>query len=358
MSRNGEEGPSRVSVVVPAREVDQALELCLENLTRTSPAPGETIVVLDGCPDRDLAARFGVRVVALPVRRGPAAARNAGARHARGDVLLFVDADVIAPPSLIAQVSGALAEEPEVSAVFGSYDDEPCATNLVSLYKNLLHHHVHQNACREASTFWSGCGAIRREAFLAAGGFDEGFARPSIEDIELGGRLRRGGHRIRVRRDLQVKHQKRYSLASLLRSDVRDRALPWTRLILANRELPRDLNLSASSRASAGLVCALVACVAGAPLVPRLLLAVPLLVAALVALNHDFYALVARKRGAATLLGVLPLHGLYFLYSSLAFAWCLAEHAVAGARAGVAAQPEPGLEESPAEPASFSRDAA
>src|SRR5262245_9521773 len=122
MLREGEEAPSRVSVVVPARAVDRPLELCLESLRRASPEPHEGVAVLDGAVDAGLEARFGVRVVALPERRGPAAARNLGARRASGDILLFIDADVIAPPTIVAQVTRALAAEPDVSAVFGSYD--------------------------------------------------------------------------------------------------------------------------------------------------------------------------------------------------------------------------------------------
>ena len=59
---------------------------------------------------------------------------------------------------------GILREEPGIAAVFGSYDDEPGAPNLVSQYRNLLHHFVHQTGRTEASTFWTGCGAVRRDA--------------------------------------------------------------------------------------------------------------------------------------------------------------------------------------------------
>ncbi len=53
-----------------------------------------------------------------------------------------------------------VSEEPDLAAVFGSYDDEPAAPNFLSQYKNLFHHFVHQQGSAEASTFWSGCGAI------------------------------------------------------------------------------------------------------------------------------------------------------------------------------------------------------
>ena len=94
-------------------------------------------------------------------------------------------------------------------AVFGSYDDAPAAAGLVARYKNLYHHYVHQRSGASAQSFWAGCGAVRRSAFLAVGGFDEErYPRPSIEDIELGYRLTDAGYRIRFRPDLMVKHLK------------------------------------------------------------------------------------------------------------------------------------------------------
>ena len=65
------------------------------------------------------------------------------------------------------------------------------------------------------------------------GGHDERYRRPCIEDIELGYRLRDAGHEIRLCRDLQVKHLKRWRLGDMLTTDLLKRAVPWTRLMLA-----------------------------------------------------------------------------------------------------------------------------
>jgi GT2 family glycosyltransferase len=137
-----------------------------------------------------------------------------------------------------------------LTALFGSYDDAPAATNFLSQYKNLFHHYVHQIANEEASTFWGACGAIRREVFLKLGGFDESYHQPCIEDIELGYRLKRAGYRIRLLKTLQVKHLKHWGVKSLLKTDFFQRALPWTELILRDRRLVNDLNLKTSSRVS------------------------------------------------------------------------------------------------------------
>jgi len=105
--------------------------------------------------------------------------------------LFFVDADVVIAQAR-SSVSGASSPDiPSRRAVFGSYDARPSDGSMVSRYRNLLHHFVHQRGNPEASTFWAGCGAIRRSVFHEVGGFDAGrFRRASIEDIELGYRLR------------------------------------------------------------------------------------------------------------------------------------------------------------------------
>jgi glycosyltransferase involved in cell wall biosynthesis len=325
-------------VVVPVRNGGGDLRRCLNCLTAARPAAHEVIVVLDGCDDDSeaIATRAGVRVLATPFPSGPAAARNLGARAARGDLLYFVDADVAVPPHALAEVLQAFEDEPEIAAVFGSYDDEPAHRNFASLYKNLLHHHVHQSGRDDASTFWSGSGAIRRDLFLRAGGFDERYLRPSIEDIELGSRLIAAGYRIRLRRSLQVKHLKRYALLPLLRSDIFDRAVPWSGLILRRREMPGDLNLDAPSRVSAALACAAAPCLA---LDPDSGIGIGLAlgcIGGLVALNRRFYALVLRRAGWIAAAQAVVLHWLYFVYSAATFAVCATAHA---ARRSLAALP-------------------
>ncbi|MGE0826712.1 MAG: glycosyltransferase family 2 protein [Candidatus Binatia bacterium] len=312
---------STISVVVPVYNGGDNFRDCLASIARAVPPPSELIVVADGDADNSwqIAANAGARVIRLPHQGGPARARNIGARAARGELLFFVDADVTISQQTLASVVSMFAANPEVAALFGSYDDDPAAANFLSQYKNLLHHYVHQTASEEASTFWGACGAIRRDVFLAMGGFDEHYQQPSIEDVELGYRLKRAGYRIRLCKELQVKHLKQWTAPSLFKTDFFCRALPWTELIWREGRLLNDLNVRVDSRLSVILVSTLIATVLAAWWWPWSLTVAVGILFALVIVNAPVYRFFVQKRGMVFTLGVLPWHWFYYAYSGLAF---------------------------------------
>jgi len=317
-----------LSVIIPVRDGGDAFRRCLESVAASTYAPYEVIVVDDGSTDGSgaLAEAHGARVLCHEAPQGPAAARNRGARIASGDVLFFTDADVCIRPDTLERVAEAFAQEPDLAALIGSYDDAPGAPNFLSQYRNLLHHYVHQTAQDEASTFWGACGAIRRAVFLAAGGFDESFHRPSIEDIELGYRLKRQGYRMRMAKAIQVKHLKRWTASSIVRTDFFQRAMPWSALILRYGRFANDLNIDVAHRVSVALAWGLLLCLAGAVVWPGLLLAAAGAAVGLLILNAPVYRFFYQKRGFWFVLGVLPWHWFYYLYSGLAFGISLLRH--------------------------------
>lgn len=342
-----------LSVIIPVHNGGAHFPRCLDAL-RASDLKSHEVIVVDDCStddSADAAHARGFEVIRLDERRGPAATRNEGARRARGNILLFIDSDVLVRADTLARVETFFKEHEETAALFGSYDDAPDARGFVSQYKNLAHHFIHQRSRADAETFWAGCGAVRREAFDAVGGFDETkYTRPSIEDIELGRRLRRRGFRITLDRELQVKHLKRWTLASLLRADVRDRALPWSRLILEEGSMPRDLNLRASDRASAALVCAALLTLACAPvallfpdkfstpvvsalsLSALLFCAASSMIGVVFVLNLPFLRFLRARRGVLFALASFAMLTLYYIYSACAFSLCYFERALNSAR--------------------------
>jgi len=303
-------------------------------LGRLDPAPGEVVAVIDG-PHGALAATaaaIGATVLVLDERGGPARARNRGARAAGGAILLFVDADVEVPVDLVARVAGLFTAHPEVAAVFGSYDATPAAPGLVSQFRNLLHHFVHQTSREAASTFWAGCGAVRREAFERVGGFDESWTEPSIEDIELGSRLVAAGQTIRLVKDLQVTHLKRWRLADMVATDLWRRAVPWSELMFRERRLIDDLNVRNRDRLSVVLAFVALIALAAGWRSPLWLGACAAALALVVVLNGAFFRFLQRQRGVPFAIGAVPLYCMYLLVCGLGFGLALVRHR-AGRRA-------------------------
>lgn len=317
----GAPGPILMSVVVPVKDPSAELRACLDSIARLDPRCEDLVVVVDG-GDGEAAAMArdaGARVVRLPERRGPAAARNAGARVARGEVLCFLDADVIAPRDLLARVRGALENHPEVDAIIGSYDRAPAAANFLSQYKNLAHHFVHQTSPVDTSSFWSGCGAIRRACFERVGGFDERYRRPSVEDIELGSRLHAAGCRVRIEKALQVTHLKRWSPWRLLETEILDRAMPWTQLILRNRTMPNELNIQWRGRLAVGCAAVLALAVVTAPWLEASRIAAALMVAALLVIDRDLIRFFRARHGAVFAARAILAHWVHYLCSAIGF---------------------------------------
>lgn len=290
----------------------------------------EVIVVDDGSTDASasMAQEFGARVVPSGGRKGPGGARNEAAKIANGDILWFIDADVVLHDNAAAQLLEGF-RSPGVVAVFGSYDDAPAAPNFFSQYKNLVHHYYHHQAKEEAQTFWSGCGAVKRESFLSVDGFDvERFKHPSIEDIDLGHRLLSAGGRILLRRDVLSTHLKVWRLGNLLHTEIFRRAIPWSRLILTSSGMPGDLNVGVEERVRAVIAAlftlSLLAVVLG--LIHVWFVAISLL--AVLLANKDITLFFYRTKGAFFALGALLFHQVYYLYSSAAFAWVVLEQTV------------------------------
>lgn len=326
-----------ISIVIPVYNGAAYLEACLKAVDKLRPAPLECIVVDDGSTDGSaaMARAAGATVLATPSRRGPAGARNLGAARARGAILLFVDADVLVPPDTLDRLAERFAEDPARDAVIGSYDYEPASPAMLSQYRNLLHSYTHQHGEAHTCGFWTGCGAIRTAVFRAHGGFDEAHERPCIEDVELGTRLRQAGRQVWLDKGLQVKHLKHLRFWAVVKTDVWDRAIPWTRLILRSHQMPADLGLRwgqrfsvlASGWAVAALALAAVLAAGGqARWAAALAVSAAVAAFAVAAINRDFYRFLTRVRSPWFALRAFPLHCIYFLCGGTGFAAGLAAH--------------------------------
>jgi hypothetical protein len=228
-------------------------------------------------------------------------------------------------------------ESSDTAAVFGSYDSSPLARGLVSQYRNLLHHFIHQTAGGEVETFWAGCGAVKKGVLLQIGTFDERrYTRPEIEDVELGYRLRDAGCRIMLDPEVQCTHRKRWPLVGMIVSDFSRRGVPWARLLAERRMLtaPRGLSLGKTEQVSAATAIAFLVSASVAIISENstwLVLSVGAIAGFLFA-NREFFRWLARTKGTGLTLASVPLHLLYNVVAVAALAWGALEHALRAAR--------------------------
>ncbi|MFC2141383.1 glycosyltransferase [Acidobacteriota bacterium] len=292
---------------------------CLEGIAKSSYKDYECIVVDDSSDDdtAKIVTQFDVNLIRLGKRGGAAHARNRGAERAKGEILLFIDSDVVIASDCLSKIAQTFSDNPGIAAVFGSYDDQPERPNFLSQYRNLLHHYIHQTSQMDASTFWTGCGAVTKEAFFSVSMFNENTRM--MEDIELGYRLKAKDYQIRLNKEILVKHLKHYSFSYLIKSDLFDRAIPWTALMFQNRQNTKDLNLKSEHKTSA--VILFLAALSAALAIKWIwfLIAVPFLMLLFLVLNLDIYRFFLKRRGWFFALRVIPFHSLYYLYSSLGF---------------------------------------
>jgi hypothetical protein len=277
----------RLAVIVPATDSPAPLSACRAAL-EAARAPTDELVVVDRAPGA-----------------GAGAARNHGVAGTDAEIVVFVDSDVVVHPDALESIRSRFAADPGLVALFGCYDDDPAERDVVSTFRNLLHHHVHREAVGPVDSFWSGLGAVRRSAFDAVGGFREIRA---VEDIELGARLGTLG-RIELDDAIQGKHLKRWTLRSMVHTDFFLRGVPWAEMALDGSATRRGLNLGWRHRLSAAT-----AVVATARLLRGRPASAGAALAALGALNAGFYRLLA-ARGPRYLLAGVPLHVIHHLTS-------------------------------------------
>jgi len=327
-------GDVTISVVMPAYRAEALMPRVLAPLMAML-ARGEVtevLVVDDQSPDgtAEVARQLGARVLTTPQNGGPGLARNLAAEHAVGDILWFVDSDVIAWDDGAEKLKAHFAD-PTVAAVFGSYDSTPDGKHWFSRYKNLMHRFYHQTAKRDAATFWAGCGAVRKDVFRQIGGFDiETYKVPSIEDIELGYRIRRTGGRIVLDPTLLGKHLKVWTPKNAIHTDIFRRALPWSRLMIAREGVANDLNTSHGEKLKAGVAGLFLLSILALPFAPGLWPVTLGLAALALALNWSLAVFFYQNGGLAFAAGSLLYHQIYYVYSAGAFTWCLFEYHVLG----------------------------
>lgn len=209
----------QISVIIPVERARGAFHDCLSALFRSELVDFEAILVDDGM-DREarrIATLHPCRIVPND-GHGVSAARNTGVRHARAEIVFFIDSDIVVRPDTLRLLLNEFADL-EVAGVVGVQSEELPFTDFFSQYKNLWMRYTYLIVPENIALFYTSAAAIRRTAFLKTGGFDEQYTMPSVEDTDFGGKLRRHDLRIRSAKHIEVVHLKEYNCYSTLRTD-------------------------------------------------------------------------------------------------------------------------------------------
>lgn len=308
-----------LKIVVPSHQAGDTLRACLEAILSAGFIMDDVLVVDDGSRDgsADIPRALGIEVLRNEKPERPARARNIGVKAVRSDIVLFIDSDVVVHPDIRSRFETWFSD-PEVSAVIGSYDDDPPAVSVVSRYRNLLHSFTHQRAAGPTSTFWTGLGAVRRDVFLALGGLDRDWE--NIEDVEFGLRLVASGGRIVLDPEIRGKHLKKWTTRSMFRTDLHGRAVPWTRLLRSDRIEIGHLNTSTAHRASAAAVLVAVLSLPASVFWTPALLSLVAAIVAFLAINAIFFIYLAKVGGAKFAIRAIPFHAIHYLAALLGYA--------------------------------------
>jgi GT2 family glycosyltransferase len=231
-----------VSVVIPNRNGAATLAECLRAACASDHPRFEVVVVDDASEDGsvEIAGRFPCKLVRLATRGGVSKARNAGARAAAGELLVFVDADCLLGEDALSIADAAYGAREDL-VLGGTYTPRPWDRDFFSAFQSAFIHHFET---KRAAPDYVAAHAMIIDAglFRRSGGFVEGSfigVAASVEDVELSHRLRRDGCELAMHPGLQVRHMFRFSLGRSLRNAVR-KARTWTAYSLANGDVLAD----------------------------------------------------------------------------------------------------------------------
>lgn len=301
----------RYSLIIPVHNSEQYLPEALSGLAGLG-SHWEILVINDSSridPVTQI-SHLLPRARCCPSRvPGAAGARNSGSELASGGILVFLDSDVLTTPATLEALAADLEVRQDLSAIFGCYAGEaPDSHGPFSRFRNLLHRYVHRRCAGIVESFWTGLGAIRTEAFQAIGGFNERvFKGASIEDVEFGARLSRAGYKVLLDPRYEGIHLKSWPFWQVVKTDIFDRAAPWTLMILEGRVAPDTLNGGWPFRLGPLLFLMLLLAVGLAPAYVNALLAVYCLY------NLPLWSTLAREGGWQVALLSVPATALHHL---------------------------------------------
>jgi glycosyltransferase involved in cell wall biosynthesis len=205
-----------VTIAIPCYNAANFLSNLLDSLFRQTKLADEILVINDGSTDatRQIAQRYEVRLINHNANLGLACARNTALWNAKGDVIVYFDADTLPHPRSLEQILSEYSN-PETAAVGGQELFTPSSTK-VNLWRNLFWRQTHgQKRIDDAWMLMGLCSSYRKKILMELGGFDEDY-KTNGEDVDMGIRLRKAGYQQAYVPQIGVLHRRSDSLKTLI----------------------------------------------------------------------------------------------------------------------------------------------
>jgi glycosyltransferase involved in cell wall biosynthesis len=246
-----------VSVIIPTYNAEGQIADCIRAI-RNSDYTNYEIIVIDDCSDdgttesiRDVPGR----IFKTPERTGPAGARNLGIQHAAGDMLVFVDADIVVQPSTLRRLLESFLQRPDIVSVCGTYTSHCDYRNISSLYQKNYNEYKIIFLPPYGPYITTALFCIPRDTMKDAGGL-----RPDIytgEDYELGLRLTEGRGVNFFNKSIRVTHNKHVTFGQLIRQKFQYATnLTMLKLELAHCDNERSVDLKRVFSIAIDQICA------------------------------------------------------------------------------------------------------
>ncbi len=240
-----------LSIVIPTYNAEKYMPALLDSIFHNKDDDME-VVIVDDCSTDDtvrISKSFPVRVIKMERNSGPAKARNIGVEAAKGDIIYFLDSDVIVLDGAIKEVKDYFDRNPSAKCVIGICSTEPLNKGFVSKYMALFEYiHLIGQENQKVSVFAPRCGAIKRDFFLEIGSYDENYRGADVEDFELARRINRQAEII-LNPKIMVRHQFA-NFRQALKIYSR-RTVMWVHLFLKEKQLDNAGPTSPSNGLSA-----------------------------------------------------------------------------------------------------------
>lgn len=244
-----------ISIIIPNYNGAATIEKCLRAAFASDYDDFEVVVVDDCSTDEsiEIIGRFPCRLIRLDSNQGAAKARNMGARHSRGDILFFTDADCLLKRDALAIAHETISRAGTGAVVGGTYTKMPYDRKFFSIFQSVYIHYSELKNRKNPDYIATHALVIERRLFEMSGGFPEDFM-PILEDVAFSHGLRRAGRKLIMEPRLVVEHIFNYSLSGSIRNAFR-KAKYWTAYSLTNNDIFSDSGTASLELKATTLSC-------------------------------------------------------------------------------------------------------